>query len=185
MFSVHDASQGAGQTRPVNSGKLLVLCRLREASCQSDAIDQVVPVGDLVVHRTAVVAIGNAAIHAARRLIARRLLRQRQNEFPVMANAVGRGRIAPVRAVDFEKTCHLAHSVVPSPSPVVGEGRGGGLEASLPSPNSQAPAARGDPLPNPPPQGGGDFSARDINSISFRRMVDPAKRGYANLAPQI
>jgi hypothetical protein len=35
MFSVQDASQGAGQTRPVNSGKLLVECRLREASSQS------------------------------------------------------------------------------------------------------------------------------------------------------
>jgi hypothetical protein len=30
MFSVHEASQGAGQMRPVNSGKLLVECRLLE-----------------------------------------------------------------------------------------------------------------------------------------------------------
>src|SRR5262245_64343945 len=35
------------------------------------AIDEVVPVGDLVVHRTAGVAIRDAAIHAARRLVAR------------------------------------------------------------------------------------------------------------------
>ncbi len=35
MFSVQAASQGAGQTRPVNSGKLLVECRLRSASSQS------------------------------------------------------------------------------------------------------------------------------------------------------
>ena len=35
MLSVQDASQGAGQTRPVNSGKLLVEWRLRSASCQS------------------------------------------------------------------------------------------------------------------------------------------------------
>src|ERR1700681_2574626 len=34
MLSVQDASQGAGQMRPVNSGKLLVECRLREASSQ-------------------------------------------------------------------------------------------------------------------------------------------------------
>jgi fatty acid desaturase len=32
MFSVHDASHGAGQIRPVNSGKLFVECRLRDAS---------------------------------------------------------------------------------------------------------------------------------------------------------
>jgi hypothetical protein len=35
MLSVQDASHGAGQTRPVNSGKLLVEWRLREASSQS------------------------------------------------------------------------------------------------------------------------------------------------------
>ena len=35
MLSVHEASHGAGQTRPVTSGKLLVECRLRAASCQS------------------------------------------------------------------------------------------------------------------------------------------------------
>ena len=34
MLSVQDASHGAGQMRPVNSGKLLVECRLREASSQ-------------------------------------------------------------------------------------------------------------------------------------------------------
>src|SRR5215468_10211524 len=32
MLSVHEASHGAGQTRPVNSGKLLVECRLKDAS---------------------------------------------------------------------------------------------------------------------------------------------------------
>ena len=34
-LSVHASSQGAGQMRPVNSGKLLVECRLRAASSQS------------------------------------------------------------------------------------------------------------------------------------------------------
>ena len=35
MLSVQEASHGAGQTRPVTSGKLLVVWRLRAASCQS------------------------------------------------------------------------------------------------------------------------------------------------------
>ncbi len=35
-FSVQEASHGAGQTRPVNSGKLLVEWRLRAASSQSE-----------------------------------------------------------------------------------------------------------------------------------------------------
>jgi len=34
MPSTHDASQGAGQMRPVNSGKLLVACKARIACCQ-------------------------------------------------------------------------------------------------------------------------------------------------------
>ena len=34
-FSVQEVSQGAGQMRPVNSGKLLVEWRLRDASSQS------------------------------------------------------------------------------------------------------------------------------------------------------
>ena len=34
-FSVQAASQGAGQMRPVNSGKLLVLCSTVMAFCQS------------------------------------------------------------------------------------------------------------------------------------------------------
>ena len=34
MPSTHAASQGAGQMRPVNSGKLLVACSVRMASFQ-------------------------------------------------------------------------------------------------------------------------------------------------------
>ena len=34
MFSVQDASHGAGQTRPVNSGKLLVDWRFSSAAFQ-------------------------------------------------------------------------------------------------------------------------------------------------------
>ncbi len=33
MFSVHAASHGAGQMRPVNSGKLFVECRVCSAAC--------------------------------------------------------------------------------------------------------------------------------------------------------
>ena len=70
MFSVQDASHGAGQMRPVNSGKLLVECRVSSAVAPLVAIDQIVPVGDQVVDRTAVVTERNAAIHAARGLLA-------------------------------------------------------------------------------------------------------------------
>ena len=49
----HEPSHGAGQTRPVNSGKLLVRCRRSSASRQRPAVDQVVPLGDQVVDRAA------------------------------------------------------------------------------------------------------------------------------------
>ncbi len=72
-------------------------------------IDEIVPVGDLIIDRAAAVAIGNAAIHAARRLILRRLFRERDHELLIVANSVGCGRIAPVAPVDFQESCHLAH----------------------------------------------------------------------------
>ena len=85
---MQDASQGAGQIRPVNSGKLLVECRLR-GRLPIPVIDQIVPVRDLVVHRTpfslSIVTKRNTAIHAPAGLIAQRLLRQRNDEFAVAA----------------------------------------------------------------------------------------------------
>ena len=71
MLSVQEASHGAGQTRPVTSGKLFVECRLSAAVLPVGVIDEVVPVRDLVVDRAAVVTIGNAAVHAARGLTSR------------------------------------------------------------------------------------------------------------------
>src|SRR5262249_20920501 len=52
------------------------------------AIDEVVPIRDLIVDRTAGVAIGNAAIHAARRLLPRLRLRQRAYELAPMLDAL-------------------------------------------------------------------------------------------------
>ncbi len=72
-------------------------------------IDEVVPVGDLIVDRAAVVTIGDAAIHAARGLIPGRLFRERDHEFLIIANAVGGRRIAPVAPVDFKEARDLAH----------------------------------------------------------------------------
>ena len=77
------------------------------------AIDQIVPVRNLVVHRAAggragdaagAVAIGHAAIHAARSLVADVLVRQRQHEFvPVLDTLLDRVRICD-RAVRFRET---------------------------------------------------------------------------------
>ena len=72
-------------------------------------IDEIVPVRDLVVHRTASVAIGNAAIHAAPRLPAHIAVLQRNNEFAEMPDAVGGRRIGALLAVDFQKACDFSH----------------------------------------------------------------------------
>src|SRR5262249_52942289 len=73
---------------------------------------------DLVVHRTAgcarrhragAHAVRNAAIHAARRLVPRRLLGERDHELLEMADAVGRRLVATVLTIDLEKTGDLAH----------------------------------------------------------------------------
>ncbi len=72
-------------------------------------IDEVVPVGDLVVYRTAVVTVGDAAIHAARRLVAACLLGERDDEFAIVADAVTDRRVAPVVAIDLEEAGYLAH----------------------------------------------------------------------------
>ena len=89
------------------------------------AIDQIVPVRDLVVDRTAgrrigeelrAMAIGHAAIHATRRLVAHFLFRQRQNELMPMLDTLLDRRVFAVVAVDFEKPGDLAHLTPPPAS---------------------------------------------------------------------
>ena len=77
-------------------------------------IDQIVPVGDLVMHWTAgrAVTIGNAAIHAARRLLLHLGIRHRNGEFAEMANTIRCGLILAHLPVDLQKTCNLAHVYV-------------------------------------------------------------------------
>ena len=72
-------------------------------------VDQIIPVGDLVINRAARVAIGNAAIHAARRLAFRGAVTQRDHKFIIVANTISRWRIFAILAVDFEKACDFTH----------------------------------------------------------------------------
>ena len=109
MLSVQDASHGAGHTRPVTSGKLLVECRLSAAVFQWSLVDEIVPVGDLVVHRAAVVAIGDAAIHAARRLALHLGLGQRLDELLPMLQPLLDRAVAAVVTLEFHEAGDLAH----------------------------------------------------------------------------
>ena len=73
-------------------------------------IDEVVPVRDLVVHGAAGVAVGDAAVHAARRLDLGVVLRRRQHELVPMLHALGHGRVFSVHPLELEKPGDLAHS---------------------------------------------------------------------------
>ncbi|MNV39150.1 hypothetical protein D3C71_1307200 [compost metagenome] len=77
-------------------------------------IDQIVPVGDLVVHGTArrTMTVWNAAIHAACRLLLHLGIRHRNGEFAEMADTIRCGLILAHLPVDFQKTCYLAHVYV-------------------------------------------------------------------------
>src|SRR5947207_8653164 len=77
------------------------------------AIDEIVPVRDLIVDRAAGVTIRDAAVHAARRLVARRLFRERDHELAEMPDAVGRRRVAAVLTLDLEKAGDLAQRYAP------------------------------------------------------------------------
>ncbi len=72
-------------------------------------IDEVVPVGDLVVDRAAGVTIGDAAIHAARCLDLGLLLARRLHELVPVLHALGDGRVLALRPLELEKPRYLAH----------------------------------------------------------------------------
>src|SRR5262249_48316983 len=70
---------------------------------------EVVPVGDLVVDRAAGVTIRDAAVHAARRLVARVLLGQRNDELAPVAHALLDRRVIAVVALELEEAGDLSH----------------------------------------------------------------------------
>ena len=73
-------------------------------------IDEVVPVGDLVVDRAAGVTIGDAAVHAAGCLDLRLLLAQGLHELAPMLHALSDRRVLALGALEFEKARKLAHA---------------------------------------------------------------------------
>ncbi len=106
-------ADAAGDLREI-VGRVQVARRLFPVA----GVDQVVPVRDLVVDRAAgrragdgvgAVAVGHAAVHAARRLLADVLLRQRQHEFLVIANALLDRQVVPIVALELEETRDLTH----------------------------------------------------------------------------
>ena len=94
----------AGELREV-VGRLQVLERRQPLL----AIDEVVEVRDLVVHRTAVVTVGNPTVHAAGGLLGQLRLRQRAHELvPGLQARLGLF-VAAVLTFDLKEACGLSH----------------------------------------------------------------------------
>lgn len=83
------------------------------------AVDQIVPVRDLVVdgatggrtgNATCAVAIRHATVHAARRLLANLLFGKRQDEFTPMFDALRDRLIVAILAFNFQKAGDLTHT---------------------------------------------------------------------------
>ena len=105
MPSTHEPSHGAGHSRPVNSGKLLVACSRSMAVSPAVAIDEIVPVGNHIAERAALMTERNAAVHAARALLLQLSLRIRQVDLAASpSDALGDGTRRLLLAMDFDET---------------------------------------------------------------------------------
>src|SRR6185437_11870727 len=102
-------------------GKIVGRMQIARGLVPVAVVDEVVPVGDLIVDRAArragrqragAHAIRHAAIHAARRLRDGVLLGQRQHELAPMAQALRDRFVVAVLAFVFEKTGDLAHALL-------------------------------------------------------------------------
>ena len=116
--STHEPSHGAGQTRPVNSGKVVRLVQPVERLAPAAAIDEIVPLGDQVVdraagghvgHQVARVAERNAAIHAARPLVSQLAVAQVLVELVPIEDAQGRIALGRRLSRELGEAGRLAH----------------------------------------------------------------------------
>ncbi len=109
MSSTQADSQGAGQISPVNSGKLLVAWQVDERLLPAIVVDQVVPVGDLVAERAALLAERHAAVHAARALLAQRPVVGQREVLAVVAHALARVALLEADPLEAQEAAWVAH----------------------------------------------------------------------------
>ena len=65
MPATQAVSQGAGQSRPVNSGKLFVACKSLDRGRPIIAVDEVIPVRNEIAKWATLITERNAAVHAS------------------------------------------------------------------------------------------------------------------------
>src|SRR5262249_33278371 len=101
----------------------------------SIAVDEIVPIGNEISQRTAAVAEGNAAIHAARGLILQAGFRKRQVDLVPVVHAIANRPRRMLLALDFDEPRDLTHCSPPPPVP-------GMSPRVLPRPHGPARSAR-------------------------------------------
>jgi hypothetical protein len=99
--------RGAQTTGEV--GEIVGGVQLRDRLLPAVAVDKIVPVGDQVAQRTAVVAERHAAFHAARALVAQLAHRALHDELFVVVCALARIAIGDPVPLDLQKPAELAH----------------------------------------------------------------------------
>jgi hypothetical protein len=109
MLSVQAASHGAGTDAAGEFGEVVGRMQDLERLAPAAAVNEVVPVGNDVVHRAARLAEGDAAVHAARALAAHLLVGERAHELLVDLDAFADRLVGPVGALDFEEAGDLSH----------------------------------------------------------------------------
>ena len=100
----------------MNSGKLFCAVQLVDCLAEPVAIHEVVPIGDEVPERTAVVAERHAALHAARSLVAELEQRKRADELPMVTDALARNALGRIGAVELLERADFAHYAASSVS---------------------------------------------------------------------
>jgi hypothetical protein len=73
------------------------------------SVHQIVPIGDEVAERTALMAERHAAVHAAGRLLRERLLGVGEVDLLPVAHTLGDRPRGPLVALDLEETSRLTH----------------------------------------------------------------------------
>ena len=109
--STHDPSQGAGTQPPGELGEVIGRVQPVDRGLPAVAIDQIVPVGNQVPERAALMAERHAAVHAARGLLLQFGLLVREIDFPPVVHALLDGARRVLLAVNLDEACGLAHVV--------------------------------------------------------------------------
>jgi hypothetical protein len=90
-------------------GEVVRRVKLLDRGLPALPVDEIVPIGYEVAERTAVVAEGHAAIHAARALRAQLVVWQRCEELAVIARTLARVTVLGPVTLDLEERAELAH----------------------------------------------------------------------------